>query len=138
MLRFNSSLLRGERVALRLRPGALSPLQVHTPGHHRFVSFSCTYFSSLAAAQVLLNASQFCLHPLMRCPAGKASCPAAGREWYCPDPLSHGALQRRRGASSGFGALAGASGLAMARSSNWPRPARHVQDTSRSCPRLVL
>jgi len=99
VLRFNSSLLRGERVALRLRPGALSPLQV------------------------LLNASQFCLHPLMRCPAGKASCPAAGREWYCPDPLSHGTLQRRRGASSGFGALAGASGLAMARSSNWPRPA---------------
>ena len=100
MLRFNSSLLRGERLALRLRPGALSPLQVHTPGHHRFVSFSCTYFSSLAAAQVLLNASQFCLHPLMRCPAGKASCPAAGREWYCPDPLSHGALQRRRGATA--------------------------------------
>ena len=55
-LKFNASLLNGEKLHLRGKRGALSPLQV------------------------LVNASQFCRQPLMRCPArrGRLQCRRAG------------------------------------------------------------
>ena len=92
-LKFNASLLNGEKLHLRGKRGALSPLQV------------------------LVNASQFCRQPLMRCPAAGSTaaggCNAAVREWWCPDGLGFD--------GGGFGAV-NASLITSSRSANWPRP----------------